>query len=82
MCFSWGILAVVQILDTDLCEEIGLILDLENTITRKLYGIGGTEICIEQKSDGYKVDNKPIMVTYIGDMISNPYCEICVPVKP
>lgn len=36
------------ILDTDLCEEIGLMLDLENAITRKMYGIGGTEICLEQ----------------------------------
>ena len=25
------------ILDTDLCEEIGLMLDLENAITRKMY---------------------------------------------
>ncbi|WP_363550302.1 hypothetical protein [Caldifermentibacillus hisashii] len=32
------------ILDTDLCEEIELMLDLENAITRKMYGIGGTEI--------------------------------------
>lgn len=37
------------ILDTDLSEEIGLLLDLENAVTRKMYGIGGTEICIEQK---------------------------------
>ncbi|MCT8136857.1 hypothetical protein H1D32_03260 [Anaerobacillus sp. CMMVII] len=37
------------ILDTDLCEEIGLLLDLEKATTRKMYGIGGTEICIEQK---------------------------------
>lgn len=36
------------IFDTDLCENIGLMLDLENAITRKMYGIGGTEICIEQ----------------------------------
>ncbi|WP_071458643.1 retropepsin-like aspartic protease [Bacillus massilinigeriensis] len=36
------------ILDTDLCEEIGLMLDLEKAVTRKMYGIGGTEICIEQ----------------------------------
>lgn len=36
------------ILDTDLVEEIGLLLDLENAITRRMYGIGGTEICIEQ----------------------------------
>lgn len=37
------------ILDTDLSEEIDLLLDLENAVTRKMYGIGGTEICIEQK---------------------------------
>ncbi len=44
------------ILDTDLCEEIGLMLDLENAITRKMYGIGGTEICIEQKVSGMMID--------------------------
>ena len=44
------------ILDTDLCEEIGLMLDLEYAITRKMYGIGGTEICIEQKVSGVKID--------------------------
>ena len=33
------------------------------------------------QSNGYQMDNKPIMEKYIGDMISNPYCEICVPVK-
>jgi predicted aspartyl protease len=43
------------ILDTDLCEEIGLMLDLENAITRKMYGIGGTEICIEQKVNGMNI---------------------------
>ncbi|RSK44990.1 hypothetical protein EJA13_20255 [Bacillus canaveralius] len=32
-----------------MCEEIGLLLDLEHAVTRKMYGIGGTEICIEQK---------------------------------
>lgn len=45
-----------SILDTDLCEEIGLMLDLENAITRKMYGIGGTEICIEQKVRGMTID--------------------------
>lgn len=45
-----------SILDTDLCEEIGLMLDLENAITRKMYGIGGTEICIEQKVSGMTID--------------------------
>ncbi|MGG3965798.1 retropepsin-like aspartic protease [Heyndrickxia faecalis] len=44
------------ILDTDLCEEVGLMLDLENAITRKMYGIGGTEICIEQKVSGMAID--------------------------
>lgn len=44
------------ILDTDLCEEIGLMLDLDNAITRKMYGIGGTEICIEQNVKGLKID--------------------------
>lgn len=45
-----------SILDTDLCEEIGLMLDLENAITRKMFGIGGTEICIEQKVSGMTLD--------------------------
>lgn len=44
------------ILDTDLCEELGLLLDLENAITRKMYGIGGTEICIEQKVNRMTID--------------------------
>ncbi|AXI09298.1 DNA gyrase inhibitor [Oceanobacillus zhaokaii] len=34
------------------------------------------------QSNRYKIDdNKPIMEKYIGDMVTNPYCEICVPVK-
>lgn len=45
------------ILDTDLCEEIGLLIDLENAITRKMYGIGGTEICIEQKMSSLMIGN-------------------------
>lgn len=44
------------ILDTDLCEEIGLFLDVENGTTRKMYGIGGTEICIEQNVSFLKID--------------------------
>lgn len=44
------------ILDTDLCEELGLLLDLENAITRKMYGIGGTEICIEQKVKRMRIE--------------------------
>lgn len=42
-----------------------------------------TEIFQSLKSSGYKMDdNKPIMEKYTGDMFSNPYCEICVPVIP
>lgn len=44
-------------LDTDLCEEIGCLLDLENAVTRKMYGIGGTEICIEQKVSDMKINH-------------------------
>ncbi|ASK64169.1 DNA gyrase inhibitor [Virgibacillus phasianinus] len=33
------------------------------------------------QQNGYQMDNKPIIEKYVGDMISNPYCEICVPVK-
>ncbi|WP_100332610.1 AraC family transcriptional regulator [Bacillus xiapuensis] len=28
----------------------------------------------------YEMDNKPIMEKYTGDIISSPYCEVCVPV--
>ncbi|MCR2823571.1 hypothetical protein [Lederbergia panacisoli] len=31
-------------------------LDLENAITRKMYGIGGTEIYIEQNVSGINID--------------------------
>jgi len=34
------------------------------------------------QSNGYQMDNKPILERYTGDVINNPYCEICVPVKP
>jgi len=32
-------------------------------------------------SSGYQIDNKPIFERYIGDMLFNHYCEICIPVK-
>ncbi|TXC92837.1 DNA gyrase inhibitor [Metabacillus litoralis] len=31
---------------------------------------------------GYQMENKPMMEKYIGDPVSNPYCEICIPIKP
>ncbi|WP_100330429.1 AraC family transcriptional regulator [Bacillus xiapuensis] len=33
------------------------------------------------QSNGYQIDDKPIMEKYTGDIINNPYCEICVPIK-
>lgn len=58
------------ILDTDLCEEIGLLLNLENAITRKMYGIGGTEICIEQKVSGMMLDKFKLkeLTIQLGDV--------------
>lgn len=58
------------ILDTDLSEEIGLLLDLENAITRKMHGIGGTEICIEQKVKSIILDKFHLMefTIQIGDV--------------
>ncbi|MUK90629.1 DNA gyrase inhibitor [Ornithinibacillus sp. L9] len=34
------------------------------------------------QNNGYLLDNKPIIERYTGDLVTNPYCEICVPVKP
>ncbi len=33
------------------------------------------------QNNRYRMDNKPIMEKYIGDMVTNPFCQICVPVK-
>lgn len=33
-----------------------VLLDLENAVTRKTFGIGGIEICIEQKVSGMTID--------------------------
>lgn len=41
-----------------------------------------TDIFPTLERNGYQVDHKPIFERYTGDMINNPYCEICVPVKP
>ncbi|MGM9988790.1 MAG: GyrI-like domain-containing protein [Bacillaceae bacterium] len=32
-------------------------------------------------SKGYQIDNKPVIERYTGEMITNHYCEICVPLK-
>lgn len=31
---------------------------------------------------GYQMDSKPVIERYVGDMINNHLCEICIPVKP
>ncbi|KQO18422.1 AraC family transcriptional regulator [Paenibacillus sp. Leaf72] len=33
-------------------------------------------------NNGYQMDNKPILERYIGEMLINDFCEICVPIKP
>ncbi|OZM56913.1 hypothetical protein CIB95_09080 [Lottiidibacillus patelloidae] len=61
------------ILDTDLAQEIEIIIDLENAITREMFGIGGSEICIEQKVenliiDKYKFDQFTIQLGDIKEL--------------
>lgn len=41
-----------------------------------------TEIFPAIHNSGYQIDNKPIFERYIGNMIYNDYCDICVPLKP
>lgn len=33
------------------------------------------------QDNGYQIDNKPIFERYVDDIVNNPYCEICVPIK-
>ncbi|WP_428910006.1 AraC family transcriptional regulator [Niallia sp. Krafla_26] len=33
------------------------------------------------QSNGFQMDDKPIIEKYMGDRVSHPFCEICVPVK-
>ncbi|MGM7635218.1 AraC family transcriptional regulator [Bacillus sp. Hm123] len=40
-----------------------------------------SEIFYELSHRGYQIDERPIFERYIGEMISNHYCEICVPIK-
>lgn len=45
-------------------------LDLKNAITRKMYGIGGTEICMEQKVSGMNIDEFQLnnFTSQLGDV--------------
>jgi len=72
-------------LDDSICEgELSggkyLIYEVKHTAEdiQKAY----TGIFPSLLSNGYQIDNKPILEKYTGDMINNPNCEICVPVKP
>ncbi|MBM7585306.1 DNA gyrase inhibitor GyrI [Bacillus pakistanensis] len=72
-------------LDDSICEsELSggkhLIYEFKHTTDdiQKAY----TDIFSSLQSNGYQIDNKPILERYNGDRINNPYCEICVPVKP
>lgn len=35
----------------------------------------------ELLNGGYQIDDRPIFERYIGEMVANHYCEICVPIK-
>lgn len=56
-----------------------LVYEIEHTAKdiQKAY----SNIFLSLQQNGYRMDNKPIMEKYTGDMISNHYCEICVPIK-
>ncbi|MFD1739198.1 GyrI-like domain-containing protein [Bacillus salitolerans] len=39
------------------------------------------EIFSTLQSTGYQMSNKPILERYTGDLVNNPFCEICIPVN-
>ncbi len=72
-------------LDDSICEsELSggkyLIFEVKHTAEdiQKAYN----DIFPVLQQNGYQIENKPILERYTGDIISNPYCEICVPIKP
>ncbi|MGZ9586583.1 AraC family transcriptional regulator [Paenibacillus marinisediminis] len=40
-----------------------------------------SEILSELSNCGYQIDDRPIFERYIGELVANHYCEICVPIK-
>lgn len=55
-----------------------------------VYEVNHTAVAIQKayeniflaiQNNEFEIDNKPIMERYTGDINTNPYCEICVPVK-
>lgn len=49
--------------------------------TKEAIQKGWTEIFPQLINNGYQIDSRPIFERYIGEMIYNDYCEICVPIK-
>jgi Aspartyl protease len=48
----------ITIFDTDVVQEVGLIIDRVNGRPRRMYGIGGeSELCYEQTVLNLKIDN-------------------------
>lgn len=41
-----------------------------------------TDIFPALQNSGYKMDRRPVIEKYMGDMTRNEFCEICVPVQP
>lgn len=71
-------------IDNSICEsELSggkyLIYEVNHTVEdiQKAYA----DIFPSLQNNGYQVDNKPIFERYTGNMMNNPNCEICVPVK-
>ncbi|WP_163582864.1 AraC family transcriptional regulator [Gracilibacillus saliphilus] len=71
-------------LDGSICEkELSggkyLIYDVKHTAEdiQEAY----TNIFPSLLSNGFQMDNKPILERYFGDKIHKPYCEICIPIK-
>jgi len=56
-----------------------LIYDVKHTAEdiQKAY----SDIFSSLQNNEYQLDNRPMMEKYMGDMVNNPYCEICVPLK-
>jgi DNA gyrase inhibitor len=68
-----------SICESELSGGKHLIFEVEHTAEdiQKAYA----DIFPVLQSNGFQIDNKPIFERYTGDMMNNPYCEICVPVK-
>ncbi|MGM9923551.1 MAG: GyrI-like domain-containing protein [Bacillus sp. (in: firmicutes)] len=68
-----------SICETELSGGVYLIYEVKHTAEdiQKAYA----DIFSDLQSNGYQMDNKPILERYTEAMVNNHYCEICVPVK-